>query len=310
MKINKIARYLALAAAVCVTLTLAACQKDSEIGDEPEYSDIVLADTITSEDDSVIIEGSVATITESGYYRVTGTLENGRLVVNVPKKSGDVNILLDGMSVSCSDASPFCSLSADNLRLILGDGTVNTITDTRPAGTYDDDAALYSKDDLFISAQSSETGRLTVAGNCQGICGKDDVRISGGIITVTSGDHSIKGKDSLTISGGTISVDSEADGLKSTNDKDASKGYLEISGGTITINALDDGIYAVSRVTISGGKIDIKTENNGIKCDNTVDIRNAAVAISTQDDGILGTALTGDGSATVTVNGQPLEIGE
>ena len=84
--------------------------------------------TITASSDSVNIEGSKATITGSGTYVVSGTLDDGQIIVD----SADdevVRLVLAGANITCLDNAPIYVLDAKKVVLILAEGTENHITD-------------------------------------------------------------------------------------------------------------------------------------------------------------------------------------
>ena len=60
-------------------------------------------------------------ITGAGYYLITGTLDNGSIIVNAYKTS-DVFIMLDGVSIYCEDDAAIQVDQADNVYLTLKEG--------------------------------------------------------------------------------------------------------------------------------------------------------------------------------------------
>ena len=77
----------------------------------PADIDLTEAVVITLSGSSVQIDGSgaeesggVITITDGGIYAVSGTLDDGRIIVNAP--GAKVTIALNGASINCSYGSP------------------------------------------------------------------------------------------------------------------------------------------------------------------------------------------------------------
>ena len=103
--------------------------------------------------DGVKIDGSTVTITKPGTYRVSGTLTDGRLVVDSPD-DGVVRIVLDGADITSSTGAAIAVTDADQVSMVLAEGTSNRLEDAKNyAGpTSDDapDAALYSTADMEI----------------------------------------------------------------------------------------------------------------------------------------------------------------
>lgn len=202
----------------------------------------------------------VLTISKEGTYVFSGSIDEGRIVVNVTDKE-KVQLVLNGFTIKCTTHSPLFIKSADKVFITLKDGTENTITDgTSYTKLADDesnvDAAVFSRADMTINGN----GSLTVNGNMKnGIVSKDDLAITGGTITVNAKNNGICGKDCVKIADGTITVKSEGDGIKSNNSEDTSKGYIYIGGGKINITSTTDAIQAETTLTIEKGEFTLNT---------------------------------------------------
>ncbi len=270
--------------------------------------------TITVSGPGVSIDGSVATITSAGVYRVTGTLTDGQIVVDTID-GDDIEIILDGASVTNTTNAPFAVMGADNTIITLADGSQNTFIDTSsyvfPDPEEDEpNASFYSKDPMTIQGN----GTLTVFGNYNdGITSKDTLEITGGTIIVNAVDDGIRGKDSLTITDGDITVVSGGDGFKADNEDGADVGYMVIEGGSIEITAGGDAITAETDVMISGGTFDLTSGGGagavisddlsakGIKGQVSVTIDSGIFTIDAADDAV-------HSNATVVVNGGEFTI--
>lgn len=271
---------------------------DDYVYDAADVVEISLGSTTTAGSDVVNIDGSTATITAAGTYRISGTLEDGAMVVD----AGDdavVQLILDGAHITNSDGAAIAVMSADRAIVILADGSTNTLTDGTAyvpgEGEDEPNAALYSKADLTIAGE----GSLAVSGNYNdGIAGKDGLVIDGGDITVVAVDDGIRGKDYLVVNDGTLDITSGGDGMKADNDEDADRGYISIAAGTINIEAGGDGIQAATDVAITGGDFTISTGGGssasvtadesakGIKGAVSVVIETGTFTIDAADDAI------------------------
>lgn len=204
-------------------------------------------------------EGTV-TITEAGTYVLSGTLSDGRIIVDEQAK-GTVRLVLNGAHLTDSDNAPVYIKEAGKVVITLQEGTDNSVTDGAAYvfgdGAEDEpSAAVFSKADLTVNG----TGKLTVTGNYNdGITGKDDLKIMSGTIEVQAADDGIVGKDLVAIQDGSITIHAEGDGIKSTNDKDAAKGFIAIAAGTFDITAGNDGIQAETAAVIDGGTYTLVT---------------------------------------------------
>lgn len=210
----------------------------------------------------VTINGGTVTITNAGTYVVTGTLDDGQIVVDTEDKES-VWIILSGVDITSDTNAAIYVTNAKKTIISAASGTTNTLTDSKNY-TYaveadeEPNACIFSKDDLVISGN----GALVVNGNFNnGIASKDTLEITNINLTVNSVNNGIKGKDCLIIKSGNITVNSEGDGLKSDNTSDSLLGYILIEGGNVTITAAEDGIQAETCLKITGGTIDITTGN-------------------------------------------------
>lgn len=261
------------------------------------------------------VSGTVCTVTKAGDYEVTGTLDDGQIVVDVSGK-GLVRLRLAGASVSSSTTSPLYVRSADTVAVVLAAGTENFLTDAEnyvfPAGEDEPDAALFSKEDLVLAG----SGRLTVVGRyAKGIRSKDALLISGGEIDVTSAGHGIVGKNSLTISGGRTTVVSQGDGLRSTDTSSSKpRGFVYVAGGVVDVTSAKDGISAESQVLIGDGDVTIvagggssaswpasdTVSRKGIKADSSIVIAGGTVDVDAYEDAIHANGKMQISAGTVT----------
>lgn len=227
---------------------------------ESNSTAIIFSDqTITVDGSGAAADGSILTITQPGTYILSGTLSEGQVRVETVDEA-DVQIVLDGATITNSTGAAIYVKSANSATITLAEGTTNTLSDGE-IYTFEDsedepDATLFSKSDLILNG----TGTLVIDANyAHAIKGKDDVTIAEGTYDITSVGDAIKGRDSLFISSGTFTIVAGADGLQSTNEEEEGKGILTIESGTFTITAAADGIQAATDLQILGGDFTITT---------------------------------------------------
>lgn len=236
---------------------------DNALNAEWSLSDacsISLADEeIKIDGNGAAAEKSKVTITKPGTYVLSGSLSDGQIIVNLTEDE-NVQIVLNGVDISCSNQAPIVILSAKNTYLTLAEGTENKVSDgteyTFEENQDEPDAAIFSKDDLIING----SGSLSVQANYKdGIKSKDDLQIIEGVIEVNAKEDGITGKDSVSIRSGEITIVSGKDGIKSSEDTDVEKGFIVIDGGTFHITSGNDGIQAVTLLSVNDGNFDITT---------------------------------------------------
>ena len=242
------------------------------------------ATTIDFTDDGVKIsgngasaDGTIVYITADGTYVISGSCQNGQIVVEMDKTE-KAQLVLMGLTLTCQDSAPLYVVSADKVGLTLAEGTVNTFSDgtayNSNAFEKKPTACIYSRDDLTINGK----GELVVNANVNnGIGTSNDLKIVSGTVTVTAANNGLKGNDSVAIMGGTISVTSKDDGIKTENDTDPGKGYIYVEGGEISVTCADDALQATQDITVAGGHITANAGGKTVNCDGTQDILSGSI---------------------------------
>lgn len=236
--------------------------------------------------EEVALTDSGAEITAAGVYRLSGTTTDGQITVN-STGDGTVYLILDGVDVTSATSAALNVVDAEDVVIVLAEGSTNTLTDASDYTTGEDGptGALYSTADLTIAGD----GALSVTGNYNdGIVGKDGLIIAAGDITVTAVDDGIRGKDYLVIAGGSVTVAAQGDGLKADNEEDATAGFIYISDGTLDVTAGDDGMQAMTDVIIGGGTIAVAAADDGIKAEVAVVQGGGDVTVSESTEGVEG----------------------
>ena len=211
----------------------------------------------TASSDSVKIVGTTITITEEATYILSGTLEDGMIIVNTPD-TAKLQLILNGVNLNSETSAPLYILEADKVFLTLAEGTENILSNGGTFTAIDEnniDSAIFSKQDLTING----SGSLTVPSPAgHGIVCKDDLVITGGTYIVNSASHGLDANDSVRITGETqLTIDAGKDGIHCENNDDASLGFVYISNGTLNIEAEGDGIAAGAYMQIENGSFDL-----------------------------------------------------
>ena len=234
-------------------------------------------------------------ITDSGTYHITGSLEDGSIIIRANHDMGKVKLILDNVSIKNSSGPAIVCYSADDLVIeLVGE---NYLEDSvKYSEDFDEDVtgAVYSKDDLTFQGE----GCLTVTANYQdAIVGKDDLKFNSGTYYIKAVDDGIRGKDSVYIVNGNFEIMAKGDGIKSSNATDQGKGFVLIEAGEISISVGDDGIHAEQRLVIKGGNVTIEESYEGLEA-RVIAISGGEISVWASDDGINA----GGGSDTTTTN--------
>lgn len=209
--------------------------------------------TAAAGDNSVQISGSTITITKESTYLVTGTLNDGSLVVNAPD-TAKLQIIFQNASITSSTSAALNIQQADKVFLTLAEGSSNTLANS---GSFSDetiDGALFSREDLTINGN----GSLTVTSPAgHGIVCKDDLVLTGGNYAVTSASHGLDANDSIRICDSTLTLEAGKDGLHAENNDDTTLGFIYTANASLTIKSEGDGISAGATIQIESGTYDI-----------------------------------------------------
>jgi len=272
------------------------------------YADEVFRITLSgssasSDSDRVSVSGGTVTVSGPGTYILSGTLENGSIVVDADK-ADKVQLVLNGVTVNSETGAAIYVAQADKVFVTLADGTANTL---KNGGSFTQDskvdAVIYAKDDITLNG----SGSLTITSPAgHGITGKDDVTFTGGSFTITSSDSAVTAKDSLAVAGGSFVITTEKDGLHAENNDDNTLGSIYIAGGSFTIRAGDDAVHAQTLLQIDGGKLDL-TADEGLEA-TWIRLNDGQVTIAATGDGVNAAHKSDLYTPTIEINGGTLTV--
>lgn len=171
-------------------------------------------DTASCDSDAVTIDGSTITITDEGTYVISGTLENGMLMVDA-EDTDKVQIVLNNASITNETSAALYVREADKVFLTTAPDSENSLSSGDSYVAIDDnniDAAVFSKSDLTLNG----SGTLTISSPAgHGVVSKDDLAVTSGTYTITAASQGLSGKDSVRIADGTLTIQSGKDGILS-----------------------------------------------------------------------------------------------
>ena len=283
--------------------------------DESQAIDITLSGSSAScSADGVTISGSQVIISAEGIYRLSGTLEDGQIVINAAD-TDKVRLVLDGVTIHSATSAAIYALEADKVFVTLADGSENTLSNGGSYVAIDEnniDAVIFSKTDLTLNG----SGSLTIQAQAgHGVVSKDELVVTGGSYTVTSASHGMTGKDSVAIAGGVFTITSGKDGIHAENTEDTTLGALYIAGGSYTIHAQGDAISASGTLQIDGGAFELTTGEGSASVEMSTDDSFApgrpGTAVpqetsSTEEDTVSQKGIKGE--STYTINGGTFTI--
>ena len=247
-------------------------------------------------------DGQDIHITAAGVYVLTGTAANATVYVEAGKDD-KVQLVLESANVTNGSFPVIYAKTADKVFVtVSGDSQLSVTGAFAADGSTNTDGVIFSKCDLVLNG----TAALTIVSSANGIVGKDDLKITGGVYNITASSKAIQANDSIRIADGTLNLTAGTDGLHAENEDDTSLGYIYIGGGTLDIQVGDDGIHATSVVQIDGGVITIRA-SEGIE-GTYVQLNGGAVSIQASDDGINAAQKSRSYTATIEINGGDITV--
>lgn len=232
--------------------------RDFENGYDESTSAVIQlnGDSATSTSNAVQISGSTITIIDEGTYILSGTLNDGMIIVN-SEKTDKTQLVLNGVDIHCETSAPIYILQSDKVFITTAMDSTNTLSNGGSFVAIDDnsiDAVVFSKEDLTLNG----AGMLVVTSpGGHGVVSKDSLTLTSGYYDINCASHALVGKDNVCVANANISIVSGKDGIHAENADDADLGFVYIQDGMFTIAAQGDGISGSSYVQIEDGCFDI-----------------------------------------------------
>lgn len=245
-------------------------------------------------------DGSTITITEEGVYVVSGTLEDGQIIVDA-SDSDKVQIVLDGVHINCETNAAIYVREADKVFITLAENSSNTLGGGNEYTQIDDntvDGVIFSKSDLVCNG----TGSLTIEADYKhGIVSKDDLVITGGTYKIAAADNGITAKDQIKILDGSFDIDAANSAVKAKNTDDAELGNIYIAGGIFTIEAEQDGFHATGSIVVDDGTITVNSGDDGFHAELDTVIHGGTILVEKSNEGLEGKRVVVNGG-DITIN--------
>lgn len=245
-------------------------------------------------------DGSTITITEEGVYIVSGTLEDGQIIVDA-SDFDKVQIVLDGVHINCETNAAIYVREADKVFITLAENSSNTLGGGNEYTQIDDntvDGVIFSKSDLVCNG----TGSLTIEADYKhGIVSKDDLVITGGTYKIAAADNGITAKDQIKILDGSFDIDAANSAVKAKNTDDTELGNIYIAGGIFTIEAEQDGFHATGSIVVDDGTITVNSGDDGFHADLDTVIHGGTILVEKSYEGLEGKRVVVNGG-DITIN--------
>lgn len=303
--------------------------RDFEVGyDEESATHIQLGSPSTCDSDAVTVDGSTITITQEGTYLLTGTLEDGMVVVQAPE-TDKIQLVLDNAHITSATSAAIYISSADKVFLTTAADSDNTLANGGSYVAIDDnniDGVIFSKSDLTLNG----AGTLTITsggGSTNGETHTDSMQPSGGMGGMGGGPGSatdgqppelpdgmqpsdngggmpdgsteppdISGQAGTELSATRITSTTTTTTEDTTSTKEfKATSALTITGGTFQLDCADDALHTNGSLTVSGGTAQISTGDDALHADLELVIEAGDLDITTCYEGLEGQSVSVSG---------------
>jgi hypothetical protein len=218
----------------------------------------LLNTTANIEGTGATVAGSLITISDTGMYYISGSLNEGQIKVSAEEKI--VTLILDNVNIANDDNACIFIESAEEVIIILNSESQNTLTDSEDYSDEEQNAVIFSKSNLSITGE----GKLTV-----------NALHEDGIYSINSfSGKGLKAGELIQIDNGTLTINSSDDGINGPSESGYGASFdcsFIVNGGFISVNSGGDGIDIGGTTTMNMGTVIVHgpTENNNgaIDCD-------------------------------------------
>jgi hypothetical protein len=261
---------------------------NSDVSASSAEVESVLAGEITLNNESV-------KITEAGTYTMSGSLDNGQIIIDAGD-SDEVEIILKDVQINSNYSSPIYVINADKVRISSqGDTNVLSIGADISDNADSIDGVIYSKSDLVFEG----TGTLSINSDyTHGIVGKDDIDFVSGNYKINVSQDGIQANDSVSVLDTNLSIIAEKDGIQVENDENTDKGYVYFENSKLSLESGQDAVNATNYINIVSGQYTIDAGEDGLQADIYLNILDGTFDIRSGGgyQGVLNIITVGEGS--------------
>ena len=196
--------------------------------------------SFTGKEEAISAEDDLLTIRQAGSYRLTGTLSEGGLCVDVGHE-GVVRLILSGVTVESTRRPALHVRSAAAVILECEEGSVNLLRSTAQA-------VILSRSNLSLWG----TGSLSLGGAPTAIRSDGYVTVRESTLRITASECGISAEKGIEIVGGAVAINAAAVGL-ATKEDGSQSGGITLSGGSLTAVCSEVVLSARYRIRLMGG---------------------------------------------------------
>lgn len=234
---------------------------------------------------------NIINITKSGNYEFSGSLSDGQIAINTNEIQGFVNIILNGVNITCENG-PAIFIYSKNTKNESAEISISTAKEsynTINGKNLEIDVTNWENKEsiLYHIEEANDKGKTYQRCKYDGAISSDISLTFGGegTLEVMSSKEGIESKMNLTFNGGNYRINSMDDGINASAEKES---IISINSGNFVIKVSNeagegDGIDSNGYVYINGGTVYAFAHS---KSDNGIDSElgtyiNAGTVLST-----------------------------
>lgn len=206
---------------------------------------------------------NIINITKSGNYEFSGSLSDGQIAINANEIQGFVNIILNGVNITCENG-PAIFIYSKNTKNESAEISISTAKEsynTINGKNLEIDVTNWENKEsiLYHIEEANDKGKTYQRCKYDGAISSDISLTFGGegTLEVTSSKEGIESKMNLTFNGGNYKINSMDDGINASAEKES---RISINSGNFVIKVSNeasegDGIDSNGYVYINGGTV-------------------------------------------------------
>ena len=218
--------------------------EESEAETDPDPIPLLTLDgrrfSFSGDPDAIDADHDRLTIRRGGVYRLSGTLTEGALAVDVGHGE-TVRLILGGASLTSSH-SPCLSVISAAAVILESEGDSVNLFSARA------DSVIHADADLVLCGE----GTLSLSGAENAIISTGTVSIEGGRLTATASEHGILAAYRIRLVDGAVTLSAAKVGMR-CDEGFLGKGGIFLLGGSCTVLATETALRANTRMELSGG---------------------------------------------------------
>ena len=298
---KQVGKILSLCLSFVLLLPITASAEETSVFSKSDYNNVAEE----AEDAVITLEGNRGTLSDEtrgrsgnpvvierkGVYRITGQSDGVSIRIKEPRKSGNIYLILD--HVSMTNRKGPCIEAEAAEKVILQCVGENSLTSMSDSG-----APIYTEDDLTINGP----GRLRIESGKNGIHCKSALRITGATISIRAANDGLKGKQGIYVDGGSVTITESYEGMEGAN--------VLIRSGELSVTASDDGINAAGEdglqgdVVIEGGSLYLNASGDAVDSNRSILISGGVTLVEGPENSRNSIFDKGDGNdAQLSING-------